>query len=412
MGEPPVTVCGGSSPLARGTRGTDDSETVPAGLIPARAGNTNLTISSTSTSRAHPRSRGEHSDLSESRRQSPGSSPLARGTRFIAASEVTAKGLIPARAGNTVLSTLTGVTAGAHPRSRGEHTSSFVRRDSQLGSSPLARGTHPEGELNAHFPGLIPARAGNTDLAGHNVHRFRAHPRSRGEHFYQSPLAGGFWGSSPLARGTPGADLPPAASTGLIPARAGNTIASVAGDAMDWAHPRSRGEHLRVLMGEHYAQGSSPLARGTHVPGVDCRTGTGLIPARAGNTLCAGWWWSSRGAHPRSRGEHNVLDSTQDGALGSSPLARGTQDAAGLPSYLTGLIPARAGNTSVSLSVRLASRAHPRSRGEHSWCHWFRYVPLGSSPLARGTPIARCAAWFAWGLIPARAGNTGWSAFS
>ena len=50
------------------------------------------------------------------------------------------------------------------------------------------------------------------------------------------------------------------------------------------AHPRSRGEHAEALVGAIDAQGSSPLARGTHFLGDHVPAGNGLIPARAGNT--------------------------------------------------------------------------------------------------------------------------------
>ena len=50
--------------------------------------------------------------------------------------------------------------------------------------------------------------------------------------------------------------------------------------------------------------------------------------------------------------------------------------------------------------------AHPRSRGEHGLVEQLQGVRLGSSPLARGTPFASKQGMQANGLIPARAGNT------
>ena len=51
--------------------------------------------------------------------------------------------------------------------------------------------------------------------------------------------------------------------------------------------------------------------------------------------------------------------------MGSSPLARGTQQTRHGEQYPPGLIPARAGNTSEGRSAGVVSGAHPRSRGEH-----------------------------------------------
>ena len=73
---------------------------------------------------------------------------------------------------------------------------------------------------------------------------------------------------------------------------------------MTGAHPRSRGEHTRIVTLHALATGSSPLARGTLVDVVIRCAQAGLIPARAGNTWC---WYTEApvtGAHPRSRGEH------------------------------------------------------------------------------------------------------------
>ena len=75
------------------------------------------------------------------------------------------------------------------------------------------------------------------------------------------------------------------ARRGLIPARAGNTIWRVDSPVTAWAHPRSRGEHLSALTGALPAAGSSPLARGTLNYTLVFTQASGLIPARAGNTL-------------------------------------------------------------------------------------------------------------------------------
>ena len=153
-------------------------------------------------------------------------------------------------------------------------------------------------------------------------------------------------------------------------------------------------------------EGSSPLARGT----LDCAFGVegfpGLIPARAGNTRRMRRICGCRRAHPRSRGEHVFLTDLLVPPLGSSPLARGTQPRTRLWCGAWGLIPARAGNTSAPIRTLRCARAHPRSRGEHS-ARWATSTSRrGSSPLARGTPSRSHPHFAQLGLIPARAGNT------
>ena len=75
------------------------------------------------------------------------------------------RGLIPARAGNTWRFAARGCRPGAHPRSRGEHSDSAGELHGVRGSSPLARGTRDFIKIHRDVAGLIPARAGNT-LAG------------------------------------------------------------------------------------------------------------------------------------------------------------------------------------------------------------------------------------------------------
>ena len=172
----------------------------------------------------------------------------------------------------------------AHPRSRGEHSVVCKSPWTSKGSSPLARGTPVLGGSTETVPGLIPARAGNTwELITRNF-SLRAHPRSRGEHLIQSVRRERRPGSSPLARGTPGAHLAVAFAFGLIPARAGNTGRSVGHTGYRRAHPRSRGEHVQSAGRRVPSPGSSPLARGTREGLVGGCSGVGLIPARAGNT--------------------------------------------------------------------------------------------------------------------------------
>ena len=274
------------------------------GLIPARAGNTTKTQTRKEPRWAHPRSRGEHDYSPADPSLALGSSPLARGTRELRGYSHPVTGLIPARAGNTGVVGEDGVFGGAHPRSRGEHCGVKVRRRIMTGSSPLARGTLRQLRYGAEVTGLIPARAGNTNLTISSTSTSRAHPRSRGEHNLRERAYERFLGSSPLARGTP-VRVPPAfVGVGLIPARAGNTLTPYTFVVQHAAHPRSRGEHTLPISPLMSVAGSSPLARGTPLSAPAHTPRRGLIPARAGNTLPLVGRVARSRAHPRSRGEH------------------------------------------------------------------------------------------------------------
>ena len=233
------------------------------------------------------------------------------------------------------------------------------------------------------------------------------HPRSRGEHLSRS----GGWalgcGSSPLARGTLVTRGRLLDVDRFIPARAGNTPCAGSRRAPATVHPRSRGEHEEAEDRPDRAAGSSPLARGTRWAPTRRRRSTRFIPARAGNTLSVGPPLGPAPVHPRSRGEHYPVGGPWLHLGGSSPLARGTRDRAGASGARARFIPARAGNTSGAATTRSAAPVHPRSRGEHPVARIAALDTGGSSPLARGTPLSRVLTFLRLRFIPARAGNTG-----
>ena len=213
-------------------------------------------------------------------------------------------------------------------------------------------------------------------------------------------------GSSPLARGTPGKLRKEQLPSRLIPARAGNTRLQGQRESSRAAHPRSRGEHVKIKKPSVAPTGSSPLARGTlHCPARRSPLPR-LIPARAGNTSPVQSMKTSRSAHPRSRGEHAKSTAACRFNSGSSPLARGTPRRGYRRIPWWRLIPARAGNTKYAAALDEAYEAHPRSRGEHALGFLLIVWFVGSSPLARGTHGRTVVECHYCRLIPARAGNT------
>ena len=232
---------------------------------------------------------------------------------------------IPARAGNTAPRPSTSRARSVHPRSRGEHPMMGHMSPSQIGSSPLARGTQVPRDRARIDPRFIPARAGNTRGQERASFRSPVHPRSRGEHAHRKMMDSLFSGSSPLARGTHLEDLRDGLLDRFIPARAGNTGSHCSMRAPRPVHPRSRGEHVgkrRHLIAHRR-----------------------FIPARAGNTGVSFRRFSGATVHPRSRGEHPTVPVRQPEPAGSSPLARGTPVRLHPLHRRFRFIPARAGNT-------------------------------------------------------------------
>ena len=214
-----------------------------------------------------------------------GSSPLARGTRVDGYWGCRHRRLIPARAETTAAHAESRQCPGDHPRSRREHGSSARSTHRPHESSPLARGTLSAAEHLKDLVGLIPTHAGNIPVRHGRTSRRPAHPRSRGEHFWNNLLISARAGSSPLALGAPWVIGWLMTGMRLIPARAGSTTHVGMMHQTISAHPRSRGEHTMCDWKPGPRCGSSPLARGTHYRPYRPKPYRRLIPARAGNTL-------------------------------------------------------------------------------------------------------------------------------
>ena len=193
------------------------------GLIPAHAGKTLSTVAEMPSKRAHPRSRGENRRPRPLGRRRPGSSPLTRGKRLRGLGVAGLGGLIPAHAGKTQACSWVSPGPWAHPRSRGENAGFQSACERLTGSSPLTRGKRRWCPPGRNTEGLIPAHAGKTHPPRRAPRHQRAHPRSRGENIRVTNHFGGAPGSSPLTRGKQTICTSFARSPRLIPAHAGKT---------------------------------------------------------------------------------------------------------------------------------------------------------------------------------------------
>ena len=275
-----------------------------------------------------------------------------------------------------------------------------------VGSSPLTRGkpwTGPCGRLGWR---LIPAHAGKTPCEKSRGSRSPAHPRSRGENLNRVPDVRHAVGSSPLTRGKQGELRTECTLSGLIPAHAGKTLHIWSHRFLASAHPRSRGENDIVGLDGVYRAGSSPLTRGKLARFQPISLPDGLIPAHAGKTFFITVPPFRTRAHPRSRGEN--LTPTVEGASvkGSSPLTRGKREQLTRKLLLPRLIPAHAGKTVHCRRRSARHRAHPRSRGENEIARAEDVNSNGSSPLTRGKRVEEHADQVTVRLIPAHAGKT------
>ena len=149
-------------------------------IIPARAGFTGSRTRSWRGRWDHPRSRGVYGVTARSDQTRAGSSPLARGLRLDPSSPIVGFRIIPARAGFTGPGRRHRPPGPDHPRSRGVYHAFLPPYRDDTGSSPLARGLRRYAHVGVPPPGIIPARAGFTVAELVDALQGGDHPRSRG----------------------------------------------------------------------------------------------------------------------------------------------------------------------------------------------------------------------------------------
>ena len=357
---------GGSSPLARGLPLSILYPHLFSRIIPARAGFTGARRRRRRRARDHPRSRGVYAARCTSVMPWWGSSPLARGLHHGGSATVVERRIIPARAGFTAGGSAPATSPTDHPRSRGVYLPRRAPARGRRGSSPLARGLPGARPRRTGVGRIIPARAGFTGTWAPTTGAPPDHPRSRGVYRGRAPV-------HPVG-------------AGIIPARAGFTVSSAVTDAPPPDHPRSRGVYPVTSSSTAVRTGSSPLARG-------------LPRTRAPATRACP-------DHPRSRGVYQGLTGPSGQRVGSSPLARGLRMVADRGPDRPGIIPARAGFTPPRWPCGGPATDHPRSRGVYTSHLAAAVGPSGSSPLARGLRSAPVPGRGQKGIIPARAGFT------
>ena len=172
----------GSSPLARGTLAAPLFGADLGRFIPACAGNSLQASLKIRFMSVHPRLRGElkfdtlpklnqdgSSPLARELTSLPigqpiasGSSPLARGTPYPPNAPAFDRRFIPACAGNSRIIEKSNRLLSVHPRLRGELSIQLCEPTMRVGSSPLARGTHPRKACSLPLTRFIPACAGNS----------------------------------------------------------------------------------------------------------------------------------------------------------------------------------------------------------------------------------------------------------
>ena len=213
----------GSSPRVRGKQGRLVGADRERGLIPACAGKTTASRSSSSTATAHPRVCGENPLRGAAQSCGHGSSPRVRGKPRDVDRAPQPPRLILACAGKTRFPLDDAPLRPAHPRVCGENAGAGDALPHRGGSSPRVRGKLLRHRQERARVRLIPACAGKTSTRGKSIPQKTAHPRVCGENQVNREFAESHSGSSPRVRGKRSRAPPDRRARRLIPACAGKT---------------------------------------------------------------------------------------------------------------------------------------------------------------------------------------------
>ena len=254
--------------------------------------------------------------------------------------------------------------------------------------------------------GIIPARAGSSPRWTTCCRGSWDHPRACGEQWKPNPWMTTPQGSSPRVRGAEALYRRPRLSVGIIPARAGSSFRGCVPRSGSWDHPRACGEQQPRSLYSSGWTGSSPRVRGAAVGHARRDERAGIIPARAGSSLAARRSPRAARDHPRACGEQSVAVKVGKTRQGSSPRVRGAGLVRRRLVHWRGIIPARAGSSRPPKLGRGRSRDHPRACGEQA--RWRLSPPRlsGSSPRVRGAAAVIWKVEVLVGIIPARAGSS------
>ncbi len=195
----------GSSPRVRGTHLPEPGAQSSARIIPACAGNTSRSSLTGSVIADY--------------------SPRVRRTRSRTPPKLFPKRIIPACAGDTCLRIECHGVSPDHPRVCGGHRIMALGLDLSRGSSPRVWGTRSVIRASARSVRIIPACAGDTSVRSDGARPHPDHPHVCGGHFMPAMTSSRICGSSPRVRGTPDRSGAADACRRIIPACAGDTRA-------------------------------------------------------------------------------------------------------------------------------------------------------------------------------------------
>ena len=213
-------------------------------------------------------------------------------------------------------------TRGPSPRVRGKpahfRAPSYAPR-----SIPACAGKRRLAHRIGVRSGSIPACAGETARRAPRKSGPRVHPRVCGGNRYVVGEAGPETGPSPRVRGKRRLAHRIGVRSGSIPACAGETGCAIRHASVPRSIPACAGGNVCWKPGCPTPDGPSPRVRGKQHRAAAKVTGSGSIPACAGETGKRRLTGHAKAVHPRVCGGNYFLVATSRSASGPSPRVRG-----------------------------------------------------------------------------------------
>ena len=170
-------------------------------------------------------------------------------------------------------------------------------------------------------------------------------------------------------------------------------------------HPHIRGTNATCSSSSFSIQGSSPHTRDKYVKKNFHHFLSGIIPAYAGQICKINIHIIIFQDHPRIRGTNGKWDIEYKPVKGSSPHTRDKYFGKLIPQDWRRIIPAYAGQIPLLVLPFTIPWDHPRIRGTNLWNLHFAIILGGSSPHTRDKSLLHSPLRTGYRIIPAYAGQ-------
>ena len=228
-----------------------------------------------------------------------GLSPRVRGNRRFLATSLSPLGSIPACAGEPPPAGAAARSSRVYPRVCGGTMLVGTVAKLRRGLSPRVRGNRPFTITTGASTGSIPACAGEPRSAGRQCQRPRVYPRVCGGTVCSAGASSMWKGLSPRVRGNRRCSRRTSGCLGSIPACAGEPGFWRHRNADGTVYPRVCGGTSNRSTIDRAAAGLSPRVRGNRRGGVLHAANQGSIPACAGEPGPRRWCHSTPAVYPR-----------------------------------------------------------------------------------------------------------------